>query len=374
MWTQAPDSGAGIAARNLVRCCTPLPSLPLVVYPRVRFMWVLDNQTPYAAERNWVRDAQGRHHWVVAVKATFDIEPRGRLTLADEQPPPALEPVYRGEPGASSLRWDSDLLYIKPTTDVIAEAHAHAPSGRPRPRVEVALHVGPIHKELVVYGNRVYHDAFGRGSTSSPVPFVEQPIIYELAFGGSDVTHPDPSRQRIDLRNPVGRGVAAQGTSLAYQPAHLIEFSNQDSSRAGPAGFGPIDPAWSPRRELAGTYDATWVASRKPLLPADYDPLHGSSAPADQRSRIPLRGGEPVELRGLTPDGLLQFQLPKIYLAYTTYFGTRRQEHRGHLATVLLRPQARQVSLVWQTTLHVLPRDGDYLDETRIVEKPYISR
>jgi hypothetical protein len=336
-------------------------------------MWVLDNQTAYAAERNWVRDARGRHHWVVAVKATFDIDPRGTLTLADEQPPPALAPVYRGEPGASSLRWDSDLLYVKPTTDVIAEAHAYAPSGRPRPRVEVVLHVGPIHKELAVHGNRVYDGAFGRGSTTLPAPFEEQPIVYELAYGGSDVSHPDPTRHRIDARNPIGRGFAVEGTSLSYQPAHVIEYPGQSPSRAGPAGFGPIDPAWSPRRELAGTYDAAWAVSRKPLLPADYDPLYGSCAPVDQRSRVPLRGGEPVLLRGLTPGGLLQFQLPKIYLAYTTCFGQRRQEHRGHLATVLLLPRALQVALVWQTTLHVLPRDGDYLDETRIVEKPYLS-
>jgi hypothetical protein len=55
-------------------------------------MWMLDNQTAYAVERNWVRDKNGRHHWVVAVKATFDVGQDGRLTLADEQPPPALAP------------------------------------------------------------------------------------------------------------------------------------------------------------------------------------------------------------------------------------------------------------------------------------------
>ena len=81
-------------------------------------MWALDNRTAYAAERNWIRDKNGVHHWLVAVKATFDVALDGRLKLADEQPPPLLEPEYRGEPGSSSLRLDSDLLAVKPGTTV----------------------------------------------------------------------------------------------------------------------------------------------------------------------------------------------------------------------------------------------------------------
>lgn len=73
-------------------------------------MWALSNRTAYAAERNWTRDKDGLHWWLVAVKATFDIGPDGRLRLADEQLPPVLIPEYFGGPGRSSLRYDSDLL------------------------------------------------------------------------------------------------------------------------------------------------------------------------------------------------------------------------------------------------------------------------
>lgn len=79
-------------------------------------MWSLDNRTPYAAGRNWVRDKTGAHHWLVAVKATFQVAPDGRLSLGDEQPPPLLAPIHRGDPGLSSLRADSDLLALKPGT------------------------------------------------------------------------------------------------------------------------------------------------------------------------------------------------------------------------------------------------------------------
>jgi hypothetical protein len=124
---------------------------------------------------------------------------------------------------------------------------------------------------------------------------------------------------------------------------------------------------------LAGTFDDAWAKAKKPLLPDDYDPLFASCAPADQRTSTPLRGGDEVELLGMTPAGAWRFTLPKIYLAYATYFGERREEHRGYLATVLLCPERLQVELVWQTALFVGPRDIDYLDYTIVTEKRYIT-
>jgi hypothetical protein len=88
-------------------------------------MWEAKNETAFGVERNWVRDKYGRHKWVVAVKATFSVADDGRIRLADEQVPPAMAPEYTGEP---SMRWDSDVLYEKTGTDIVAEAFAHAPA------------------------------------------------------------------------------------------------------------------------------------------------------------------------------------------------------------------------------------------------------
>src|SRR3954462_13029433 len=161
-------------------------------------MWALDNRTPYAAERNWTRDKQGVHHWLVVVKATFDIGPAGRLKLADKQPPPLLKPEYRGEPGKSSLRMDSDLLAPKPGTDVILDACAHAPNGRSAAAVPVSLQVAGLEKKRVGHGIGPYYRGAMGLTTTPPRPFTVQPIHYEWAFGGSDFSHPDPSKHRID--------------------------------------------------------------------------------------------------------------------------------------------------------------------------------
>lgn len=337
-------------------------------------MWMLDNQTPYAAERNWTRDKNGVHHWVVAVKATFDIAANGGLKLADEQIPPVLAPEYHGKPGASSLRFDSDLISIKPCTDIVLDAQAHAPGGKRATSVAVQLRVADVNKALMIYGDRVYYKAPTSGlTTSAPQPFSVRPIRYEHAFGGADTADRDPSRHGHDPRNPIGVGFALDPSRLVHKPAPSVEYTRGDAAQVGPAGYGPIDAAWSPRRELAGTYDAKWERAKKPLLPDDYNDLYASSVPADQRAREQFRGGERVELTNLTPEGLLRFELPKIYLTFASMFGARREEHRSRMTAVLIQPDKRKVSVVWQSALPVDPKDDEYLDRTIIDEKPYLT-
>jgi len=332
-------------------------------------MWRLVNKTAYAAERNWVRDAQGMHWWLVAVRATFTIGARGRLELADEQRPPTLAPEYSGEPGRSSLRYDSDLLGLKPTTDIVVIGSAYAPGGRPARTVPVVLRVGELEKQLVVHGERVYYEGATGMSTTAPQPFVSQTIQYESAFGGSDLSDPDPTRHRLDERNPVGRGFGPRRAALVHTAAHTVEYATGDPTTRGPAGFGFIDAGWLPRRKLAGTYDARWIATKRPLLPDDYDPRFTLGAPADQRPARPLEGGEPVGLLNLSPEGTLVFELPRIRLSLVTRFGAYPSAHEPpRLATVLIEPDAARVSLVWQSGLQVAAPDGDFLDATEITE------
>lgn len=329
-------------------------------------MWSLLNRTAFAADRNWTRDKDGVHWWIVAVRATFDLASDGQLTLADEQLPPVLAPEYFGAPGQSSLRYDSDLLWAKPNTDVLVVANAHAPGGRATSVVPVSLRVGQIQKQLVVHGERVYRSGL---KTSSPKAFMTRPIQYELAFGGMDLSDPDPRNHRYDDRNPIGRGLAVNPNHLTDKPAHSIEYASGDPASRGPAGFGPIDPAWLPRRALAGTYDERWDRTKKPLLPDDFDPAYALSSPTDQRNAKPLAGGERVELVNMTPEGKLLFEVPRVLLEFTSIFGSRREPHQGQLATVLVEPDDRRLSLVWQSTLRVAAPEVDYLDATEIVEK-----
>jgi hypothetical protein len=336
-------------------------------------MWVLQNRTPCAAERTWIRDKGGAHHWVVAVKATFGIGDDGSLRLADEQAPPLPAAEYLGEPGQSSLRYEADLGPMKPTTEVTLLGSAYAPRGQRAPVVQVSLRVDDIQKQLIVHGERSYIGGLGGLDVSAPVPFVRRPIVYELAYGGTDKTHPDPRRHAMDKRNPIGRGFAREASALVGQPAPSIEYPSVDVAKAGPAGFAPIASSWSPRLELWGTYDANWEKTKKPLLPDDYDDRVSLCAPADQRPARHLYGGELVELVNLTPSGHLRFALPKLYFTFDTAFGSRREEHRSRLVSVVIEPDEHRLMMTWLTTLAVRARDVDYLDSTTIAQKPYLA-
>lgn len=332
-------------------------------------MWAIDNRTPFAADRTWVRDKTGMHHWIVAVKATFSVGPDGALSLADEQLPPLLAPEHFGDPATSSVRYEADLGLMKPATDVLVNGSAHAPGGRPARSVTVGLRVDGRQKALVVHGERVYQEALGGYIEARDVaPFVTQPIRYELAFGGTDTRAADPSRHGHDPRNPIGRGFAVDAASLVGERAHAVEWAEGTDARRGPAGFGAIASWWSPRREFAGTYDAAWSRSKRPLLPDDYDDRFALCAPPDQRVEGYLRGGEVIELVNLTANGALRATLPKHGFAFRTAFGSRRVEHRGQLVTVLVEPDDARLVMTWQTTLPVDSPDAAYLDVTTVEE------
>jgi hypothetical protein len=339
-------------------------------------MWTLVNRTPYAAARTWVQDPDGTKRWVVVVKATFHSHPSGRLTLADEQLPPLLAPEYHGVDGASSLHYEADLVPPKPGTDVILNGHAHAPRGRAATSLAVALGVGTHRKILQVTGDRVYRRTLvGTVVPSAPAPFLRVPIVYERAYGGHDATPPDPAKHALFTPNPVGTGHVVRRSTLVGHPVANIGYPGAALGHDGAAGFGALCSHWSPRRELAGTYDARWVATRKPLLPEDFDPRFHMCAPLDQQHVPHLRGGVPIELVNLTPGGVLRFTLPKVYLAFRTRFALRRaehrQEHRAKLHTVVLEPDLPRVLMVWHTSLPC-HHHADDLEDTTILEKPYL--
>jgi hypothetical protein len=335
-------------------------------------MWVLNNRTPYAAERNWVRDKNGIHQWMVVVKATFQIAGNGVLRLADEQVPAVLAPEFHGEPGKSSLKYDSDIGPTKPSTDLTVIGSACAPRGKVAASVPVRLRFGKIDKSLIVFGDRNYEASPVGVVLSPPRKFAKKQIVYEQAWGGSDQTHPDPQQHAHEPRNPVGRGFAKQ-RSLHETPAHTVEYPQGLPSKLSPAGFGPIDRSWLPRVRHAGTYDAAWLEKKMPLLPDDYDPRFELCAPTDQQQPDYIYGGEPVELSNFTEDGILRLTLPRVYLTFSTQIRARMEEHRSRLASVILEPDQMRLMMVWQTALKVAAHRVEHLDHTVIAEKPYLT-
>jgi hypothetical protein len=336
-------------------------------------MWALDNRTSFAADRSWVRDRNGAEVWLVAVKGTFDIKPDGSTVLAENQVKVQLAPKYSGEPGKSSLLYESDLPRTKLTTDVIVNGHAYSPRGEPVTTTTVSCRVGGLEKSLHVTGDRVWK-GFGPVVWKSRCqPFIKMPIRYERAYGGKDLRSKNPKGHKWDERNPVGTGFAKWRSHLIGQRVPNIHPAGPSLGRSEPAGFGVIAGHWKPRAKLAGTCDAKWEAERAPLLPEDFDDRFYQSAPRDQQAPRFLKGGEEVYLTNLTPDGTLAFRLPRVVLGFETDFGEAPVRHRANLHTVILEPDVPRVLMVWHTALPCHSKVAK-LRATRIFEKTLLSR
>jgi hypothetical protein len=314
-------------------------------------MWDLDNRTPFAAERTWVRDRDGAELWIVAVKATFDIDARGRLQITREQPPVLRTAVHYGDPATTSIKYDADLVRTKTGTDVVVVGHAYAPAGRLVAQLDAAFRVGPLEKRVRVFGDRRW-TALG---ASAPEAFAKMPVVYERAFGGVDPHSNEPERD-WSWDNPVGVGFGANNRSSGIALPNIEDPDRpirSTSDRPAPAGFGVVAAHWRTRAAFAGTYDDHWMRTRQPLLPEDFDDRFYQCAPQDQQVDGFLRGGESVVLQHLTPTGALHFTLPRLHLGFETFFydDTREIHADRHLHTVIIEPDFPRVSLVWHSAL-----------------------
>ncbi|MEM6676350.1 MAG: DUF2169 domain-containing protein [Pseudomonadota bacterium] len=313
----------------------------------------LANNTPFAAERVVMLDAEVREILLIAVSASFHA-PEGdhrlvpttdqRVMLADE---------HRGDPAASSLLYESDLSLVKPVPEVLVEGHAVAPGGDAVERLSVGLRIGRLQKVLEVTGDR-RRDGMG---LSQPRPFTTMPLIWERAWGGTteDQTDGDP-------RNPVGVGYAGVGPADPTVQGDVpnITYPGEASERLDdtprPAGFGSVGRAWQPRVALAGTYDDTWLAEQAPLPPKDFDPRHYQSAPSDQQDASIVPGAE-VTVVNMTPSGRWEFRLPRLTAPVQLVRADGIEQRTLEPDTVILEPDRHRVTLKARLALQV-PRDA----------------
>jgi hypothetical protein len=314
------------------------------------------NATPFAAHPHLFLDASGRERLLVVVKATWSIA-EGKARLAERQALVFTADRYRGPPERSSLAEAFDLAPLKPATDVLLSGYAYT-SAASRAEVVVAFRLGQLKKGLRVVGDRVWQSALGMARPSAPRPFERMEVAWERAFGGIDASVPG----RLDLceENPAGVGFRGRGSALPIVGATLpnletaTEPIRSPSDRPTPAGLGPIGPHWRARARHAGTYDATWRLNRYPFLPEDFNPAFYQVAPADQIYPGHLRGGEPMTVAGMTPEGSLSFALPRLAPHAAVEVGNDRLElPPGACDTVLVDCEQRTLSIVWRTAIDV---------------------
>ncbi len=323
---------------------------------------LVENSTPFVYHVLHLVDEELRPLAVPILKATFVIDRGGRCTPAEKQLPLLFEGECFGEdPAQSSYKYEPEVAFFKATSDVVIIGAAHAPRAGTT-QMDVGVSVGPLRKGFTVWGDRVWFRAAGSVAMSRPVPFETIPIIYERAFGGWDRSHPDPKRHTFEPRNPVGRGLGGSleaGISLPNfeDPRDPIRAIGD---RPCPVGFGFVAPNWQPRMQLAGTHDVTWLQTRAPRLPLDFDRRHFNAASIGLTSPAYLRGDESVSVMGMSPAGTVSFTLPGFVppdVVISSKHGAA-VNLTMKLDTLLIEPSERRVVMMWRA--HTLLRTGPH--------------
>jgi hypothetical protein len=316
----------------------------------------LNNQSRFAPAVNLFADESGVDTLYVGVRGTFTLGAFPRLS--DERLPPVAADVYWGEPGASSLKYASEIHVGKRGTDVALVGFAHAPGGRPVAEMLAALAVAGRRKVVKVVGDRTWRGV--GGGTTRPEPFVAMPLVYERAFGGrDDGGRPDGGAGPglAEERNPVGTGFRGRRSARESVGQRLpnLEDPRRPLTTFGeqppPAAFGFVAPAWQPRRAFAGTYDAAWKRARAPFLPGDFDLRFSNAASAELIFGDFLQGGEPLALDGVSLEGPLRLSIPMARPRLEVWVAGVRERPPLRLETVLIEPDERRLSLTWRAAL-----------------------
>jgi hypothetical protein len=323
-----------------------------------------------------ILDRDGAHARLVIVKASFAIGRGGALRLAHEQRQPRLGDEMWGGPEIPDVRLPGDYCIAKVGTDFILSGHAvPLKSSVPVPFIDVGLRVADRSQRLRVHGLRHWRAAL-TGVIPGPSAAVEPtPISWSRAYGGFDASNATEPVE--EPRNPVGSGVARDVRRLVGTRAPQIERPDAPVGAAGgrnvPAGCAAIGRSFEPRRSKAGTYDDAWLKGGYPARPADYDTAHENCAAPEWLFREPLRGGEGVNLTGVSDVGPLAFSLPKFRVLIEARIDGQLTERRPHLDTVVVDSDGQVLELVWRALFRCPARMRNRFTAVRVRAKEFLA-
>ena len=233
----------------------------------------------------------GREYLVVSILTFFNFE-------RPEEPLPEKELWHfvQDELGEDVIL---DAGLPKVHGEVLLSAKCFAPKGQTVRGCPVSFSLGPISKELYVFGPRRWRTvAPGAHVITDPEPFTQVDLTWRNAFGGPD-----------HKPNPLGKGAAQPENPDAQWLLPNVEYPRDLIGRTEdepqPAGFLPLDVMWPQRFSKQGTYDDRWLQEEYPYYPKDMDWSFFNAAPEDQWLRDAFfTGKENILLEGLHPRRL----------------------------------------------------------------------
>jgi uncharacterized protein YjbI with pentapeptide repeats len=264
----------------------------------------IKNLTPFPCGAKVTSRRPPEPEMTLFVRAAYELAPGAPLAL-----PGGGKLIAQGSMSADTYReedeerageclYPGDFADWKPRAEVMLRGTCHTPFGKPLTECPVRFEVGPWSKILRVVGRRFWSDDLPNAVMSEPAPFTTMPLGYASAFGGPGYAE-----------NPVGKGFAGRELPSVEHAGRVIRGRRDDP---GPAGFGPINPAWPGRAQKLGKeYGPRWRRERRPFYAEDFDFTYFNAAPADQQLDGYMRGDEALLFQNLHPtEQVLETRLP----------------------------------------------------------------
>lgn len=331
----------------------------------------IENSTPLRVFPLTHDDSSDRPGLSVILKGTFSMLGTDENPFAAEQLPIAELDEYNNTEKPISVKFESDLVPFKPKADIILVGKAYAPHGQPVANMTATLAVGNVSRSIMVFGDRNWIKK-GKFKTSltmtQPQEFTEMELIYERAFGGTDLN--EDYQGEWSEENPIGRGFIARKRLDQAAGKPLPNLENPEEligswkDRPAPVGFGCYGRGWRPRVQFAGTYDEEWQLQRSPKPPLDFKEDYYNCAHPQLQLAHYLSGNERVvltklshrservlfRLPGLAPRIVVRQQQSTPTKAYNG-LATKDVSLATNLDTLFLIPEEDRYYLVWRGRL-----------------------
>lgn len=310
--------------------------------------------------------------------------------------------TYRGKYRPSLLKRDIDAWPWRTYTDLVAQGVVRA--DKPVESLRVCLRCestrNAFDQPIIVTGDRQVERGHSGLRISAAERFVEMPMRYDKAYGGTDeaaeikLGDPEelrfyevqvPEEQNLEMspfsypRNPAGKGYVVDQDSVVGLEWPNIEFLGDQLSlsnlvqpleawgnRPYPAGFDWFSHAWFPRVAFFGAYMPTIdnqvplaevqrgiLSADLPKIPLLKRPKHGFAQGAHPfLARWRLMGDESIRINAMSSDGRdFHVQLPGLKPAVKlTAADCRGQTIDASLDLVFLETDPCIVTLVWRST------------------------
>ena len=291
--------------------------------------------------RTWSH--QDRHYFTVSALWCFDIT-NGEALLEQS--------LWQKITEALSDNELFDTGMPKPRAEFLIYGQAYAPDQQPVKAIDVQAKVGEISKTLRVFGDRHWISGLGVWGLSEPEPFIQMPITYAHAFGGKN-----------DSNNPIGMGLdEIKNDAQSFIALPNIEYPQQlitaPADRPTAASFNRIDLQSQQRLQYAGTYDQTYIETRMPALPDDFDYRFFNDAAGDQQQADYFQGDECYCFENMHPNHpVIKGQLPAVTARLFVNQQVDKQlefkEINSHLDTLWFFPDQQLGVMIHRGTIEV---------------------